>query len=115
MRGRRLSQYLGNHLVESVARIQQARTDFVWSLRRLLEALPGTHGDEGPQLLRSAIAGMSEALGRWDPAIRAYQALLASATGNPDVTLALGTVQFDRGRPQQAAAEWSVARRLAPL
>ena len=104
---------ISDDLADSVARIQQARTDFVLSLRRLLESLPGTHGDEGPQL-RSAIASMSEALGRWDRAIRAYQAPLASATGNPDVHVALGTVHFDRGRPQQAAAEWSVASRLAP-
>ncbi len=72
---------LSDELAQSAARIRQARTDFVLSLRRLLEALPGTHGDEGPAL-RAATAGMSEALGRWDRAIRAYQAPLEKATGN---------------------------------
>ena len=95
------------------ARIQRARSDFVASLRRLLEALPGTFGDEGPAL-RAAIAGMAEALGRWDRAIRAYQIPLDKVTGNADVHVALGTVQLERGRPRQAADEFTAANRLAP-
>jgi len=35
-------------LARSVAGIRQARADFVTSFRHLLEALPGTYGDEGP-------------------------------------------------------------------
>ena len=57
---------------------------------------------------------LAEALGRWDRAIRAYQTPLAAVTGNADVHVALGTVQFERGRPQHAASEWAVASRLAP-
>ena len=98
---------------QSAARIRQARTDFVLSLRRLLEALPGTYGDEGPAL-RTATAGMAEALGRWDRAIRAYQAPLEKVTGNADVHMALGTVHLERGRPKQAVDEFTAASRLAP-
>ena len=104
---------VSDDLAESANRIRQARSDFVLALRRLLEALPGTHGDEGPAL-RGAVAALSEALGRWDRAIRAYQAPLISAAGNPDVHVALGTVQFERGRPRLAANEFAAASRLAP-
>lgn len=83
------------------------------ALRRLLEALPGTYGDEGPAL-RAATVGMAEALGRWDRAIRAYQTPLEKVTGNADVHVALGTVQLERGRAKQAADEFTAASRLAP-
>ena len=100
-------------VAQSAARIRQARSDFVLSLRHLLEALPGTYGDEGPAL-RAATAGMAAALGRWDRAIRAYQTPLEKVTGNADVHVALGTVQLERGRPKQAADEFTAASRLAP-
>jgi tetratricopeptide (TPR) repeat protein len=100
-------------LARSVALIRRARTDFVTSFRHLLEALPGTYGDEGPAL-RAAIAGMTQALGQWDRAVRAYQAPLEKMTGNPDVHVALGTVQLERGRARQAADEFTAASQLAP-
>jgi len=100
-------------LARSVAGIRQARADFVTSFRHLLEALPGTYGDEGPAL-RAATAGMARALGRWDRAVRAYQAPLEKMTGDADVHVALGTVQFERGRARQAADEFTAASRLAP-
>jgi tetratricopeptide (TPR) repeat protein len=102
-----------DELARLAARIRQARTDFVLSLRHLLEALPGTYGDEGPAL-RAATAGMAEALRRWDRAIRAYQTPLESVAGNADVHVALGTVQIERGRPNQAVEEFAAAGRLAP-
>ena len=104
---------VSDDLAEAAGRIQQARTDFVQALRRFAEALAGTYGDEGPELHR-AVDTLAESLGRWDRAIRAYQAPLASVMGSPDVHVALGTVQFDRGRPRAAAEEWAQAGRLAP-
>lgn len=98
---------------ESAARIRQARTDFVLSFRHLLEALPGSYGDEGPAL-RAATAGMADALRRWDRAVRAYQSPLERVTGNADVHLALGTVQLERGRAKQAVEEFTAATRLTP-
>lgn len=100
-------------LARSAALIGQARADFVTSLRQLLEALPGTYGDEGTAL-RTAIAGMTQALGRWDRALREYQAPLEKVTGDADVHVALGTMQLERGRARQAADEFTVASRLAP-
>ena len=102
-----------DELAQSAARIRQARTDFVLSLRHLLEALPGTYGDEGPAL-RAATAGMAEALRRWDRAIRAYQTPLEKVTGQADVHVALGTVLLERGRAKQAVEEFTAASRLAP-
>ena len=102
-----------DELAHSAARIRQARTDFVLSLRHLLEALPGTYGDEGPAL-RAATAGMAEALRRWDRAIRAYQTPLEKVTGQADVHVALGTVLLERGRAKQAVEEFAAASRLAP-
>lgn len=102
-----------DELAQSAARIRQARTDFVRSLRHLLEALPGTYGDEGPAL-RAATAGMADALRRWDRAIRAYQTPLEKVVGQPDVHVALGTVLLERGRAKQAVEEFTVASRLAP-
>lgn len=113
LRGAGQADTASDELAQSAARIRQARTDFVLSLRHLLEALPGTYGDEGPAL-RAATAGMAEALGRWDRAIRAYQAPLQKVTGNADVHVALGTLQLERGRPKQAVEEFTAASRLAP-
>jgi tetratricopeptide (TPR) repeat protein len=104
---------VADDLADAATRIRQARTDFVAALRRFWEALPGTHGDEGPEL-RRALDAMSESLGRWDRAIRAYQMPLSGVAGNADVHVALGTIHFERGRPRLATTEWSEASRLAP-
>jgi tetratricopeptide (TPR) repeat protein len=112
-RGAGQRETASDELAQSAARIRQARTDFVLSLRHLLEALPGTYGDEGPAL-RAATAGMADALRRWDRAIRAYQTPLEKVTGQADVHVALGTVLLERGRAKQAVEEFTAASRLAP-
>src|SRR5689334_12938766 len=89
-----------DELAQAAARIRQSRTDFVLSLRHVLEALPGTYGDEGPAL-RAATGGMADALRRWDRALRVYQTPLEKVTGRADVHVALGTVWLERGRAKQ--------------
>ncbi len=102
-----------DEIAQSAARIRPARTDFVLSLRHLLEGLPGTYGDEGPAL-RAATASMAEALRRWDRAIRTSQTPLEKVTGSVDVHVMLGIMQLERGRAAQAVEEFTAASRLAP-
>jgi predicted Zn-dependent protease len=100
-------------IAAAAGRAVEAKGAFVDALRRLVEGLPGTFGDEGPRL-RAAVTDMSAALARWDSAIGQYRLALGVAGDSAEAHVALGTVYFDRGQMPDAIDQFRRATDLAP-
>jgi len=96
----------------AAARIADSKAAFVTALRRFVESLAATDGDEGPRL-RAAAGDMRAALTRWDDAIKRYRNALAAVTG-PGAHAALGSAYLDRGLMSQAGDQFRRAVTLAP-
>ena len=95
-------------------KIEQEKSLFVSALRRVIEAVDGAFGDEGP-VLSSSIEEMRDALGRWDKAIQTYRAVLLDAAAElPDAHVALAAIFLDRGKADAGLKEASAASRLDP-
>jgi len=93
------------------------KEQFVLSLRQFDGALAGIYGDEGASLRRS-LAGMRQALARWDAAIAGYEPRVAAdnraaaPSRAADGHRTLGILYLDRGRIAVAARELAAAVEL---
>ena len=80
---------LSRQIAAAAAQTSDAKNEFVSALRRFVEGMSGTYGDEGPPI-RKAAADMAAALQHWDAAIKGYGDVLHAASG-AEAYLALGT------------------------
>jgi tetratricopeptide (TPR) repeat protein len=103
---------VSREIAAAAARTIDAKIEFVTALRRFVEGMSGTYGDEGPSI-RKATSDMAAALQRWDVAIERYRDVLHAASG-AEAQLALGTAYFDRGLVADAADQFRRAVALAP-
>jgi tetratricopeptide (TPR) repeat protein len=85
----------------AAAAIHQLKLEFVEALQQFTRAQAGTFGDEGAPLLRS-LASMSEALERWDRAVKQFQADANPWVPPAERDLAVATVLLDRHRIEDA-------------
>ena len=91
---------------------------FVQALSELTAALEGTNGDDGARI-GAALETMSAALAAWDRAIEAEESQRRGTAANaaPSVLVerhvSLGRMYVDRGRLDDALAEFDAAGRLA--
>ena len=102
-----------NQIWMPAGQIHEIKNQFVATVRQLTEALAGTFGDEGRRIPAS-IDAMDRVRAQWDDAIRAYEAMLATAVETAEVHVALGTVYLDRQRIDDALRELAAAGRLDP-
>ena len=92
---------------------------FLQGLSELRTALEGTYGDEGARI-GAALDRMSAALAVWDREIQSAEAELRNTPANAPSSVgaerhvSLGRMYADRGRPEDALAEFDAAARLAP-
>ncbi|HKE83398.1 MAG TPA: tetratricopeptide repeat protein [Vicinamibacterales bacterium] len=92
----------------------QAKDQFVQGLSDFINAVQGTHGDEGPAVV-AAIKTMTDALVQWDAAVGRVEAGLASEIGAAPPAAAarmratLGTAYLDRGRYEAAVTQFDMA------
>jgi tetratricopeptide (TPR) repeat protein len=97
----------------------QAKDAFVEGLTQLINAVDGTFGDEGPAL-QAAVEAMSRGLAEWDERItrvesgfRADVAKVAPPAA-ARMRATLGTVYLERGRVDDALAQFAAAAELDP-
>jgi tetratricopeptide (TPR) repeat protein len=91
----------------------QRKQAFVAAIRQFSISLTGRFGDEGHRL-RSDLDAMESTLREWDQAIAAFEKALRTRTLDADAYIALGSVQLDRGRAQDAVRSFAAAVKLAP-
>jgi len=97
----------------------QAKDAFVEGLTQLINAVDGTFGDEGPTL-QSAVEAMSRGLAEWDERITrvesGFRADVAKAAPPAAARMraTLGTVYLERGRVDDALAQFAAAAELDP-
>jgi tetratricopeptide (TPR) repeat protein len=97
----------------------QAKDAFVNGLTQLINATNGTFGDEGPLLL-AAVDAMSRGLAEWDARVAGVESGLRAEIANAAPPVAaqmratLGTVYLERGRIDDALAQFSAALELDP-
>jgi tetratricopeptide (TPR) repeat protein len=97
----------------------QAKDAFVQGLTQLINAVDGTFGDEGP-VLQAAIEAMSRGLADWDARVAQVESgFRADVASAPPPTAArmratLGTVYLERGRFDDALAQFAAAAELDP-
>lgn len=95
----------------------QAKDAFVEGLTQLINAVDGTFGDEGPAL-QSAVDAMARGLAAWDARVAGvesgFRADVAAAppAGAAVMRGALGTVYLERGRADDALAQFTAAAEL---
>ena len=95
------------------------RDGFLAAWVQFYQALPGTYGDEGPQLA-SRLEQMTAALAAWDGEIRDTESQLQSRLKGADATTALevhailAALFLDRSRFDDALREFEAAIRVAP-
>ena len=97
----------------SVQQVHERKQEFVVGVRDFSAALRGVFGDESSRV-RSAVASMEVALGRWDDAIRAFESQARKVGRNADVHVALASVYLDRYRIDDALQALTAAAALAP-
>ena len=78
------AETLSREIAAAAARTSDAKNEFVSALRRFVEGMSGTYGDEGPPI-RKAAADMAAALQHWDAAIKGYRDVLHAASGRRGV------------------------------
>jgi tetratricopeptide (TPR) repeat protein len=97
----------------------QAKDAFVEGLTRLINAMDGTFGDEGPAL-SAAVDAMARGLAEWDERVArvesGFRADVATATPQAAARMraTLGTVYLERGRIDDALAQFDAAVTLDP-
>ena len=97
----------------------QAKDAFVEGLTQLINALDGTFGDEGPAL-QAAVEAMTRGLAEWDARITkvesGFRADVAQAAPPAAARMraTLGTVYLERGRVDDALAQFAAAAKLDP-
>ena len=97
----------------------QAKDAFVQGLTQLINAVDGTFGDEGPALA-AAIDAMARGLVDWDERVArvesGFRADIASAPPPAAARMraTLGTVYLERGRVDDALAQFAEAAKLDP-
>jgi len=97
----------------------QAKDAFVEGLTQLINAVDGTFGDEGPAL-QAAVEAMTRGLAQWDERItRVESGFRADVTKAAPPAAArmratLGTVYLERGRIDDALAQFAAAAELDP-
>ena len=95
----------------------QAKDAFVDGLTQLINAVDGTFGDEGPALT-AAVEAMTRGLAEWDARVSGVEAGFradVAAAPPPAAALmrgALGTVYLERGRLDDALAQFTAAAEL---
>jgi tetratricopeptide (TPR) repeat protein len=95
----------------------QAKDAFVEGLTQLINAVDGTFGDEGPAL-QAAVEAMARGLAAWDARVAGVEAgFRADVAAAPPARAAvmrgaLGTVYLERGRVDDALAQFSAAAEL---
>ena len=103
----------------AAAQEADARAAFVAALGQFSVAVSGERGGDRAILL-SSLEAMEAALTRWDATVRGYETAMAAEIGTADPPLAarmhvaLGAVYLDRGRTQDALAQFELARALDP-
>jgi len=93
--------------------IFERKQAFVAALRQFSISIAGRFGDEGRRL-RADVDAMESALRDWDQAIAAFEAALRNRRLDADAHIALGSVQLDRYRVQDAVRSFRAAAALAP-
>jgi tetratricopeptide (TPR) repeat protein len=97
----------------------QAKDAFVDGLTQLINAVDGTYGDEGPAMT-AAVEAMRQGLAAWDARVAGVEAGFRTdvASAAPPVAArmraTLGTVYLERGRIEDALAQFSAAVDLDP-
>jgi tetratricopeptide (TPR) repeat protein len=97
----------------------QAKDAFVDGLTQLINAVDGTFGDEGPALM-AAVDAMARGLAEWDARVARVEAgfrsdvTTAAPTAAARMRATLGTVYLERGRIDDALAQFSAAIELDP-
>jgi tetratricopeptide (TPR) repeat protein len=97
----------------------QPKDAFVEGLTQLINAVDGTFGDEGPAL-QAAVEAMTRGLAEWDDRItRVESGFRADVTKAAPPAAArmratLGTVYLERGRVDDALAQFAAAAELDP-
>jgi tetratricopeptide (TPR) repeat protein len=97
----------------------QAKDEFVQGLTQLINAVDGTFGDEGPTL-QAAVEAMSRGLADWDARVAqvesGFRGDVASAAPPAAARMraTLGTVYLERGRFDDARAQFAAAAELDP-
>ena len=93
--------------------IFERKQAFVAAIRQFSISIAGRFGDEGRRL-RADVDAMEAALREWDRAIAAFESALRGGRLDADAYIALGSVQLDRHRVQDAVRSFSAAAKLAP-
>jgi tetratricopeptide (TPR) repeat protein len=97
----------------------QAKDAFVEGLTQLINAVDGTFGDEGPAL-QAAVEAMTRGLAEWDERITwvesGFREDVAKAAPPAAARMrgTLGTVYLERGRVDDALAQFAAAAELDP-
>jgi tetratricopeptide (TPR) repeat protein len=97
----------------------QANDAFVEGLTRLINAVDGTYGDEGPALT-AAVEAMTRGLAEWDMRVArvesGFRAEVATAAPPAAARMraTLGSVYLERGRIDDALAQFDAAVALDP-
>lgn len=92
----------------------QAKDAFVEGLTQLINVVDGTYGDEGPALV-AAVEAMARGLAEWDARVAKVESgFRAEVTTAPPAAAArmratLGTVYLERGRIDEALAQFGAA------
>ena len=98
----------------------QVKDSFVQALVQFVNAANGVSGDEGPTLV-AAIEAMAEGLAQWDAAIGRMESGLGAEIGAAPPPMAarmrttLGAAYLERGRLDDALAQFDTAARLDPM
>jgi tetratricopeptide (TPR) repeat protein len=107
-------------LISPVPGNAQVKDDFVQALVRLANAANGVFGDEGPVVL-AAIDEMAEGLAQWDATIGRMESGLQAEIGAAPLPMAarmrtaLGAAYLERGRLDEALAQFDTAAKLDPM
>src|SRR5262249_6273898 len=91
----------------------QRKQAFVGAIRQFSISLAGRFGDEGRRL-RTDLDAVESALHDWDQAVAAFEKALRARGLDADAYIALGSVQLDRLRVQDAIRSFTAAAKLAP-
>ena len=97
----------------------QAKDAFVEGLTQLINAVDGTFGDEGPALT-AAVEAMGRGLADWDERITRVESSFRAdvSTAAPPAAArmraTLGTIYLERGRIDDALAQFATALELEP-
>jgi tetratricopeptide (TPR) repeat protein len=93
------------------AAIHQLKLEFVDGLQRFTRAQAGTFGDEGEGLLDS-LSALTTGWGRWDAAVRRFQADADRLPPTADLHVVVAAVLLDAQRASDALRELAAADRL---